>query len=1148
MKPKLLSLLLAAFFLFQHTVHADTFIVTTNAFTGQGSLSEAIQNASLNGTSTTDFIVFNLPGNTTADRTILLNSTLNLTSNLVIDGTSQPGPVFGISDTKIIIERQSPLCFGLYLQDTRDIAIYGIWFKNFAYIDNLTDVCHGATIMMNGVKNMTIGAPGKGNAFSSNNTMTIFHKSYYGIDYIHPTVIADTVNIENNLFGLSSDALFIDNNCKEGISIGNGRNVTINNNKGNGGFSVGSAYEENNGFIKFTNNTLNNPPSGTLKGAGSFAVSINGFTTQYVSYDLTIRNNKITNPYQYCIILWDMRGSIVIDQNTIGEYYDLKNEPDQYFGIGMIRCVTANATRITNNTIMNRKNGVWATTCDNIYISNNSIFCTSKGLLLEHPVNPIPVVSIKNITSSIAGIATPNTKVEIFYTDTCTQLCENGKFFLGNTFADAAGNFSFPISTPGLFSATATTADSITSEFNGVKVDTIYATIKNATCGQNNGSITGIAILNASSWRWENELGQIISSTDTNLYNLPPGRYRLILHEANVSCDVMTRFFEVLSYPQPVLPGNPFQLTQPSCGLNNGKIIFNGTRPPGAGNAWLNASNTVLQYNTDELNNVPAGSYYFKLYLYEDTLCYTTYGPFALTNQSGPSLTVSNVTITSATCNNSNGSITNITASNVNGSTFIQWTDSLNNVVGNTFDLLNQPAGKYKLKFKDQSGCDTIITPFYIIPGTGKITIDTTGKLITKAGCTVNNGSIRNIKVTGADTYQWQNLTTNTPAGNTIDIYNLSPCNYQLTATNAIGCSAISPIINVPQSVFIPIGVTGTQTRIAVCGENNGMIRITSFNNDSNLYSFRWIDSASNQVLSTGTALYNIGAGTYLLIAIDSNGCEKQITKSILGAWPKPVFDMSAMQIKNDICSRGEGSITGIKTTGFPPQLPLTYTWKNASNNVVGTSQDLLAIPAGQYYLTVSDGILCSIQSSTFTVSNADDPGIVLQYDDQTIPRNTSATMTIKNFRPGNYFLYSDAAATQLLQQNTTGNFSTGVLTADADYYIKFVSGTCSASLKHVKITVVDKSYFAIASAFTPNNDGMNDNLQLTVIGYIDVEYFKIFNRNGEQVFFTKTIHDGWDGRYKGIEQPSAAFVWMARGKDIHGNVITGKGTFVLIR
>ena len=113
---------------------------------------------------------------------------------------------------------------------------------------------------------------------------------------------------------------------------------------------------------------------------------------------------------------------------------------------------------------------------------------------------------------------------------------------------------------------------------------------------------------------------------------------------------------------------------------------------------------------------------------------------------------------------------------------------------------------------------------------------------------------------------------------------------------------------------------------------------------------------------------------------------------------------------------------------------------------------------------------------------------------------------------------------------------------------MKKESGSCSSSITAVKITVIDKSVFTIASGFTPNNDGLNDKLNAKILGYIDLEYFKIYNRNGEEVFSTKTINDGWDGKYKGVPQPSSVFVWIAKGRDINGNIISDKGTFVLIR
>ncbi|MEI9910340.1 MAG: gliding motility-associated C-terminal domain-containing protein [Bacteroidota bacterium] len=886
-------------------------------------------------------------------------------------------------------------------------------------------------------------------------------------------------------------------------------------------------------------------------------VSISGSSdlgpTPVVDLITTVSGNTFNNPAYVgsnschgMLFISNIAAFITIRGNKIGHLSNWFS--CQTTGIGIVNCengIIGGPNPEDQNIIsVNFVTGISLNNNRNMTIQKNSLFCNFKGINAVSAKVAIPDVKImsENGTDQLGGTATPDCKIELFQTPQCSG-CDNGEIYLGETISDNNGNWNFTGAFNNAVSARATTAAGVSGEFSSPKFVQSF-NYTEPSCGQNNGSIPGTQFISGTRYYWVRNLN---GNTDTifnqlDLVNIGPGLYTFVV-EQTAYC---TKSYSIyLADRSPVINEQFVSVTHPSCGLANGNILsINAT---GSYNKvyWLSESRDTVSTSLNLLNVAPGK--YKLIVMNTEYGCGDSTELYTLVNQSGPSLNTANVQVTDATCNNSDGSIANITTNNVTGSPFIQWIDSLNNVVGNSLDLLNQPAGKYKLKFKDQSGCDTIITPFYVIPVTGRITIDTAGKIIKTAGCRVNNGSIRNTHVTGADTYLWQNLTTNTPAGNTIDISNLSAGNYQLTATNTLGCSATSPVISVPSSVFIPIGVTGSFLRNAICGENNGILRNTSFNNDSNYYSFRWTDSATNQQIGTGTSIYSLGAGTYFFHATDSNGCEKQIFKGIIGAFPKPVFDLSVMKIDNDKCSRTEGKIKGINITGLLGPAT-TYTWRDINNNIVSNTIDLLNVAAGQYYLTVIDGGLCTIQSAPFTIINTNDPGIILQYDDQMIPRNTSASLIIKNFQPGSYFLYSDPGGTQLLQQNTTGVFTTGPLSADGDYYIKFVSGACTSSIVHVKITVVDKSFFAIASGFTPNNDGINDRLNLKIIGYIDVEYFRIFNRNGEEVFFTKTVNEGWNGRFKGMEQPASIFVWIAKGKDINGNTITDKGIFLLIR
>ena len=64
---------------------STNFVVTNNSTSGNGSLSQAIMDASQNGTAISDTISFNLP---VTETTIQVTDELVLSLNLVIDGTT----------------------------------------------------------------------------------------------------------------------------------------------------------------------------------------------------------------------------------------------------------------------------------------------------------------------------------------------------------------------------------------------------------------------------------------------------------------------------------------------------------------------------------------------------------------------------------------------------------------------------------------------------------------------------------------------------------------------------------------------------------------------------------------------------------------------------------------------------------------------------------------------------------------------------------------------------------------------------------------------------------------------------------------------------------------------------------------------------
>lgn len=99
----------------------------------------------------------------------------------------------------------------------------------------------------------------------------------------------------------------------------------------------------------------------------------------------------------------------------------------------------------------------------------------------------------------------------------------------------------------------------------------------------------------------------------------------------------------------------------------------------------------------------------------------------------------------------------------------------------------------------------------------------------------------------------------------------------------------------------------------------------------------------------------------------------------------------------------------------------------------------------------------------------------------------------------------------------------------------------------NVKVFFTDPDIF-VPTAFTPNGDGKNDKLKPIPVGVQSMDYFRVYNRYGQQVFSTTVIGEGWDGKINGTEQGTNTYTWYVQGTDYLGKRIFKKGTSTLIR
>lgn len=92
-------------------------------------------------------------------------------------------------------------------------------------------------------------------------------------------------------------------------------------------------------------------------------------------------------------------------------------------------------------------------------------------------------------------------------------------------------------------------------------------------------------------------------------------------------------------------------------------------------------------------------------------------------------------------------------------------------------------------------------------------------------------------------------------------------------------------------------------------------------------------------------------------------------------------------------------------------------------------------------------------------------------------------------------------------------------------YYLTATSAAGCHSTDSVLVEVAESLF--IPNAFTPNNDGLNDTWKIPYLDPVWGAEVTVYNRGGQQVYYSNEALVTWNGRYKGIPQPAGIYVYI---------------------
>jgi gliding motility-associated-like protein len=301
--------------------------------------------------------------------------------------------------------------------------------------------------------------------------------------------------------------------------------------------------------------------------------------------------------------------------------------------------------------------------------------------------------------------------------------------------------------------------------------------------------------------------------------------------------------------------------------------------------------------------------------------------------------------------------------------------------------------------------------------------------------------------------------------------------------------------------------------------------------------SYSWSPSAglSNPNISNPKAKPDVTTEYELTVRSAGGGCINKDTVVVRAS----IVDSSLLLTgKSFFC------ITGSDSAVLSVQPIETIQWFRDGSPVSGANQNRYRInQSGKYYasLTNSDG--CSLTTRTEEIIiESPRPGIIypLQYAIMNIPAGLQAReFGISLLWEPSVYLNNAAIVNPLF---------TAPAELEQLYTISIKTAAGCVTEDVQKVIVIKEVKVYVPTAFTPDNNGLNDFIKPIMLGIKEMKYFRIYNRGGQLVYDHSPDQPGWDGNIGGLLQSTGVYVWMFQGIGWDKRTHTKKGTIALIR
>lgn len=313
---------------------------------------------------------------------------------------------------------------------------------------------------------------------------------------------------------------------------------------------------------------------------------------------------------------------------------------------------------------------------------------------------------------------------------------------------------------------------------------------------------------------------------------------------------------------------------------------------------------------------------------------------------------------------------------------------------------------------------------------------------------------------------------------------------------------------------------------------------LIAFHSDS----IRWSPAALVNCIRCDTISVSPAATTsFIATAFNSFGCSNADTSIVKVYSP---FTATTSFTDTAICLNDALRLMAMPAGKRVVWFPATYLSSATVYNPLAKP-----LQSTQYQVALTDSVGCFSDTATINVGIKSLP-VVDAGPSAIYPYNSlfnfqptySANVNSYNWSPPN------------LLNCTNCPIPTGRNEYSQTYTVTVTSDSGCIAKDTVTILVDCKdAYLLMPTAFSPDNNGLNDYYYPSTRGVSIIKNFIVYNRLGQLVYQAKNFSPndkrfGWDGRFKGEPQPNGAYVFMLEALCDAGQTLTRKGSFILLK